>query len=469
MPQASSTRIRPELIVISVFSALMHFWHLFTPNVVAWDEIHFERHAGHYLAGTHYFDVHPPLGKLLFAAEARFFGIPASTLLGGAPATALRILPALLGALVAPLVYVLLRQLGAARRVATLGAFAVLFENALLVDMRLALLEPFLISFGLCAITLFLAARHRQASQRLALLALSAVFAGCAISVKWTGASALGVILTTWLFDVWSTRPARPPAKRMTGELSLMVGIPIVIYVASFAIHFALLRHSGVDDAVMSGRFRATLIGNPAYVPEARMSLFAKLRDVHRAMARGNRTLEYVVHPASSPWYTWPIMKHPILFWQSGTQPRSSLILLGNPVVWWGGGIAVLVAGALLWRRRDRLRRHQFAIAFLVGGFLLNYVPFIAIRRVMYLYHYLFSLVWLAALAVMGLSVVASWNEPGDDVLCRFTSRRSAILYWSVAGAVLVGFLFFLPFTYGWPLGQAAYDARFWVLHPHLP
>ena len=162
-------------------------------------------------------------------------------------------------------------------------------------------------------------------------------------------------------------------------------------------------------------------------------------------------------------------MKHPILFWQSGAQPRSSLILLGNPVVWWGSGIAVLFAGAILWRRRDQLRRHRFALAFLVGGFLLNYVPFIAIRRVMYLYHYLFALVWIAALAVMALSVVASWNEPGDDALWRFPSRRSAILYWSIAGAVLAGFLFFLPFTYGWPLSQAAYDARFWVLHPHLP
>src|SRR5215208_6449640 len=160
------TRARPELLILSAASALMHFWRLFTPRAVVWDEIHFEKHAGHYLAGTFYFDVHPPLGKLFYAIEAQLFGIPASALLAGLPAVQLRVLPAVLGTLIVPLVYVLLRQLAAARRVATLGAFVILCENALLVDTRVALLEPYIISFGLLAITAFFAASRRQAGQR---------------------------------------------------------------------------------------------------------------------------------------------------------------------------------------------------------------------------------------------------------------------------------------------------------------
>ena len=55
-------------------------------------------------------------------------------------------------------------------------------------------------------------------------------------------------------------------------------------------------------------------------------------------------------------------------------------------------------------------------IAFLLGGFLLNFLPFIAIRRVMYLYHYLFALVWLMLLAVMSLGALGctasrGWNR----------------------------------------------------------
>jgi len=200
------------------------------------------------------------------------------------------------------------------------------------------------------------------------------------------------------------------------------------------------------------------------------MSLLAKIRDVHRAMARGNRTLEFVTHPASSPWYTWPIMKHPILLWQDSatSDPRRSIILLGNPVVWWGSGITALVVAVMLFFRRVRMNDHRFALAFLLGGFLLNYLPFIAIRRVMYLYHYLFALVWLVMLAVMALGVAAGWNEENDDVLWRFSSRKRAVIYWSAAAIVAVGFLYFSPFTFGWPISQRSYDAHFWVLHPEF-
>jgi dolichyl-phosphate-mannose-protein mannosyltransferase len=198
------------------------------------------------------------------------------------------------------------------------------------------------------------------------------------------------------------------------------------------------------------------------------MTLFAKIADLHHAMARGNRSLEFVTHAASSPWYTWPIMKHPILLWQSAQTPRSSLILVGNPLVWWGSGVAAIIVGVLLVLRRLRLEDSRFALAFLLGAFLLNFVPFIAIRRVMYIYHYLFGLLWLIMLAVVALSMAARWNAGSDDVLWSFPTRRSATLYWSVAGIVLAGFLYFAPFTFGWPLSQWSYDARFWVLHPRL-
>src|SRR5262245_9987259 len=122
---------------------------------------------------------------------------------------------------------------------------------------------------------------------------------------------------------------------------------------------------------------------------------------------------------ASSPWYTWPIMKHPILLWQNGltTDRRSSLIPLGNTVVRWGSPVGALGLGLGFATRRIRMDGEKFALAFLLGGFLLNFLPFIVIRRVMYLYPYLFALVWLAMLAVMMLGVAAGWNEPADDTL----------------------------------------------------
>jgi dolichyl-phosphate-mannose--protein O-mannosyl transferase len=135
-------------------------------------------------------------------------------------------------------------------------------------------------------------------------------------------------------------------------------------------------------------------------------------------------------------------------------------------VVWWGSLIGSLFFGLAFAARRVTLRGHGFAIAFLLGGFLLNFVPFMAIRRVMYLYHYLFALVWLVLLAVMAAGVAAGWNDANDDVLWSFPTARSRVAYWTVAAVVLIGFVYFSPFTFGWPLSEWSYDARFWVLHP---
>ncbi|HEY9225545.1 MAG TPA: phospholipid carrier-dependent glycosyltransferase, partial [Gemmatimonadaceae bacterium] len=197
---------KPELFVLTALSAVLHWWRLFTPDAVVFDELHYKHFAGHYLDGTHYYDVHPPLAKLLFAAVAKLSGASAQAMLGSDPVVSLRILPALLGTLVVPLVYVILRQLGAQRNVATIGASAILLENALLVDSRFALIEPIMIPFGLMAVALYLGARNRDKTSRWLLLVASAFAAGLSFSAKWTGASALAVVLSAWAFDVWRAR-----------------------------------------------------------------------------------------------------------------------------------------------------------------------------------------------------------------------------------------------------------------------
>lgn len=458
--------LKPELFVLTALSALTHWWRLFWPQAVLFDEAHYKRFASHYFDGTFYYDVHPPLANLLYAAVAKAFGIGIETLRGTAPAVQLRVLPAFLGMLIVPLAYVLLRQLGATRRVATLGAFALLCENALLVDSRLTLIEPMLITFGLIAIVCYLAAIARDGASRWAFLVASGLAAGFALSAKWTGASALGLILATCAVRAWRERAI---TRRAVAEASVLAAIPAVVYLSVFAVHFALVPRYAPGLTMLRARFQETLIGAPQFNPAARLSFFDKLGEVHDAMRRGNRSLEAVTHPASSPWYTWPIMKHPIGLWQRPepvTRSQSNVILLGNPVLWWGSLAVVGVTLVLGWRRRDRLRPHAAALAFLGGGFAINFVPFIFIRRVMYIYHYLFALVFIVLLAVYCAGIFAGWQDEPDDRLFAFSSRRSAVSYAATAGLILVGFLYFLPFVYGWSLSNAAYDQRFWVLHP---
>jgi dolichyl-phosphate-mannose--protein O-mannosyl transferase len=207
------------------------------------------------------------------------------------------------------------------------------------------------------------------------------------------------------------------------------------------------------------------------YSPAApRVSFWEKLADVHHAIRYGNGQLQNVVHPASSPWYTWPIMKHPIALWE-GAKPangsRTMVILLGNPVVWWGGMIGALIGLLGFALRPRRFAGIEYGVVLLTGAALLNYVPFAAIRRVMYLYHYLFALVVLVALASLSAGAVAGWMAD-DDAPWRFPSRRSALIYAAVVALMVTGFVYFLPFTYGWTLSASSWDTHFWVLHPTL-
>ena len=146
---------------------------------------------------------------------------------------------------------------------------------------------------------------------------------------------------------------------------------------------------------------------------------------------------------------------------------KQVVVLLGNPVLWWGALVGVIGAAVWLVRRIPASASQRFALAFLLGGFAMNFVPFIFIRRLMYLYHYLFALVFGVLIAAYLLGTVAGWNER-DEPLFDFASRRSAGLYWGVVALVVVSFLYFVPLSYGFVISQSAFDARFWVLHPNF-
>lgn len=463
---------RPELLIVFAIGAFVRFWRLFTPRAVIFDEYHYLRYSGHYFSHRYYYDLHPPLAKLLYAGLAKLLSIPPAVLLHPSPAPLLRILPAVCGTVTVALVYVILSQLGASRAIAALAALAVALDNALVVDSRLILLEPLMICFGLTCVACFFAARTRSGASRWGLLVASGLASGCAMSVKWTGLSALGLILCVWLYDWVRVRPWK--WRGLLAPTTLVV-CTIAIYVAAFAVHFALLTRAseGSDDDFMSVQFRQTLVGEVVYNPAAHMSFIAKLRDMQRAMNVGNRELEGATHPGASPWYTWPIMKHPVGAWISPVKPAPGqsqpfIILLGNPVVWWAGLVGLGLTILLLVWWRARARPYRFALTVLLGGFAINYVPFIGITRLMYLYHYFFALIWIAMLAAFSVGVLSGWAEMPSESPWRFPSGGSRALYAAIVVLIVIGFLYFSPFTYGFGLSVRSYNQHFWVLHPRL-
>lgn len=98
-----------------------------------WDEAHFGKFAAYYVNRTWYFDVHPPLGKLLLGAVAGASGFNGSydfpssaTYPSDVPYVPLRAYCAVLSAAAVPLVYSGCRHLGLTRPAAVAAAVMVL-------------------------------------------------------------------------------------------------------------------------------------------------------------------------------------------------------------------------------------------------------------------------------------------------------------------------------------------------------
>lgn len=101
-------------------------------------------------------DVHPPLAKLLltlagwlagFDGEFDFKDIGKDYVEPGVPYVAMRLVPALLGVLTVPMIFLTLKASGCRTMTAALGAGLLIFENGLLTQSRLILLDSPLVAF----------------------------------------------------------------------------------------------------------------------------------------------------------------------------------------------------------------------------------------------------------------------------------------------------------------------------------
>lgn len=456
-PARASARQWPRLLpwgALLALSAALHFVFFERPLTVVFDEVYFPKYAMAYLRGEYYFDLHPPLGKLVFFVTAWLAGLdPAFSFATNhlpfpdPSYVLLRVPPRIAGTLLPLLLVAVALELGVSRFAAfVVGALAAL-DNALLVISRFALLDSFLLLFGFGALWCYLRARRRGRRWFVA----AALLAGAALSVKWTGLAFVGLIL---LAEGWQWLRARNAAGIV--RIAAATALAAAVYVANFAAHFALAQKSGRDDAAMSREFQATLAGNPnaADASIERPGFWARFMELHVAMYEGHRrTVER--HPYSSRWHDWPFMLRSVDFWAEHKDGRiAHIYFLGNPVVWWAAGYCMLF---LLVNFPPRLfdslvRREAGAIgaveAQLVVAYLANLLPFVFIGRIMFSYHY------LAALCVAILATGYLLDRCGEY------RRALGVALLAVAAAA---FVYFAPLSYALPLTPEQFEARFWV------
>lgn len=437
----------PEVWILTIAALFTRLWQLSTPNDIVFDEVYFREFASNYLSGAYFFDIHPPLIKLIFAGIGAIFGFSPEQVASGDEATlALRLLPAIAGALLVPLIYVIARQLGLGRRVAAFAGMLVLLDNALLVESRFVLMDSMLLLTGMGAVSCYLAFRKSRGGAKWGWLVSVAVLLGMTASTKWSGLAIVLLIFVLWIYDSMHTRIKR---SRMMGEFTVVFATIAAIYAGSFAVHFALLPNSGEGDAFMSWRFQATLQGNSKYNPESNMPFINKFVELNTEMYESGGSVGE--HPYSSRWNTWPAMTRPVYYWQgkeAADGSQGNIYLLGNPIIWWGSTMAAALLLILVVMGSRLVKKYQRVSVFLLAGYAVNFVPFIFISRPMFIYHYLFALIF--AILITGLMFKLSLDWIAKDYGQKWVTRT----YWASLAIVMAGFLFILPLSYGWPLSM---------------
>src|SRR3989344_8292071 len=108
-----------KILIILILSVVVHFAFFGYPKETVFDEVHFGKFISGYMTGEYFFDIHPPLGKLIIAGMGYLGGFaPGFSFMNIGEKFPddlymwLRFLPALAGAILPLVIYFLVRGLG---------------------------------------------------------------------------------------------------------------------------------------------------------------------------------------------------------------------------------------------------------------------------------------------------------------------------------------------------------------------
>lgn len=367
-------------IALGLGSLLLFCINIGQPVGLNFDEVHYVPAARVLIEQSGPVNIeHPLLSKTLIAAGILLFG---DNPLGW------RLPSAICGAIAVMALFWIAMRMFRDIRNAGMTALLLAFNQSHFIQSRIAMLEMPMTALLLLALGCFLQSREK----------------GTVRPVRWeiAGAVALGLSIgAKWL--------AFP-------------------YVALFLAGFAIMkwRGSGYENAQLADRIlpqtlKLGLIAGLTYLATFWPAFFYRndpmtlrhLLGFQFEMLNAQRG-HMVAHPYQSVWWQWPLMLRPIwyLFEKDGEVYRA-ILLIGNPVIYWGGLVAALLPLGGWFKFRDgRLWAAIGLYAFSLAIWIL--IP----KEIEFFYYYNLSAVWLCL--VVG-AFFASFGPHGRRWLDWFT------------------------------------------------
>lgn len=411
-------------------------------NSMYFDEIYHGRTAYEFLNGlTTYETTHPPLGKILIAAGIALFGMNPF---------GWRIAGAFFGILMVPVLYLLGKRLTESTPAAALACVLFSFDFMHFTQTRIATIDVY-ITFFVLLMYFFMYCYCQKSfydtplSRTFLPLGACGICMGLGIACKWTGVYA-GAGLAVLFFAVLLRRygeyryaKAAPEgaSNGISHKYILRAFGPCTIKTLCFCVVFFV--------AVPA------LIYLLSYLPFADNTgdgLFVRMLHNQTVMYNYHSKLD-ATHPYSSPWYEWPVIKRPVWYFSSvvsGTYGagglREGISAFGNPLVWWPGIPAALYMVWLCGRKKDR------TAAFLLIGYLAQYLPWFFVTRITFIYHYFPCVAFVTLMTSYSLFKLKK----------ELSARGFLTLTVLYGGAAVLLFLLFYPVLSGQAVDSAYVD-----------
>ena len=379
------------------------------------DEIYHPRTAWEHIRGIEPYEIsHPPLGKLIMGVGIRLFGM---TPFGW------RFMGTLFGVGMLPLLYVFLKNLFGRTSIAACGTILLAADFMHLTQTRLATIDTYAFFFILLMywfmyryLTLPAGTPFRKCALP---LFLSGLFWGIGAASKWTviyGCTGLVVLYFIGLYQKVRDWPAEQPGRvkwvfQILGFSVLVFAvIPAAIYTLSY-LPYAMAE----GDTSLTGLIGA-MWENQKYM----LSYHSGVTDSH---------------PYASRWYQWLFDIRPILYYMdndvAGYTTRFAAFV--NPVVCWGGLLAVASCAV------QAVRRRCARALFIFIGYLAQLVPWFFIGRITFAYHYFPSVLFLVLALCYVFHTLAEREEMVNWKPAMFAVTGGAVGLYALFYPVLVG------------------------------
>ena len=463
------------VVIVLAASWFTYFRNYSYPPALFWDENYHISSAQKYLEGVMFMELHPPLGKLFVAAGEYLFypnaklnsqdlhaftqtdyikDIPAGYSFEG-----VRFFPALFGWLSALVFFFILYLISKNPHTSFLFSSLYIFENAIIVHSRSAMLDSTLLFFALLTVLYFVYLLKKDKATLLNYFILG-ILAGLTFMVKING----GIVFLVFPFLWWKNR-SELAAKALVFGLGI-----ILISCLVWQIHFSLgkkLQENG--NAYRASEEYKTIIaeGKTGSI----LNFPVMLRDNIIYMLNYNKGVPKldVCKPGENGSYPlgWLVGDKTINYrWEKTGQGVRYLYFMGNPLIWFLALLAVLlsvclVAARFIFGLEIKNKKYFYLILFFTACYVFYMAAMLAITRVMYIYHYIIPLVFAMFLVFLQFYYLF------EERLKKNPKKIYAFLGFLVL-IIILTFVFFSPLTYYQPLTTRQFQERNWFGFWHL-